>query len=361
MLVNGVPMRTIWRGGDRVSIIDQTRLPHFVEMLTLTHYEDAVRAIAELHVQGAPLIGVTAAYGLALAMRTDSSDAFLEEACEQLVRAQPAAIHLRGIIMQVGAQLLACPEGERGEVGFLLADALAQEDVECNEALGGHGLALIRQAARRNGRVSILTHGHAGWLTTVDWGVATAPVYKAAGEGIDVHVLVSETRPRNPGAALTAWELSQQGIAHHLIADNASGHLMQEGRVDMVIVGADRVTMAGDVRNEIGAYLKALAAHDNGVPFYIAAPVSSIDFACSDSQPMPVEERAGRQVTHLAGMDAEGVIRTIAIAPSSTPALNPACDVTPARLVSGLITERGLCAASATGITALYPDRLTDH
>jgi len=306
------------------------------------------------------LIGVTAAFGLALAMQIDPSDDHLAQAAESLERARPTAVNLGWAIRRAGAHLRGCARSERPAAAFALADVMAREDVECNESLGEHGLALIRAAAERgDGRVSILTHCNAGWLATVDWGTATAPIYKAMQEGIEIEVFVDETRPRNQGASLTAWELSQQGVSHHLIVDNAGGHLMRQGKVDMVIVGADRIAANGDVCNKIGTYLKALAAFDNKVPFHVAAPSSSIDFSLSEGVSIAIEERDPHEVTHISGLDEEGVWRTISVAPAGARALNPGFDVTPARLVSSLITERGVCAASASGLAALYPDHLT--
>jgi methylthioribose-1-phosphate isomerase len=290
-----------------------------------------------MQVRGAPLIGIAAAYGLALAMRVDPSDANLVAAADYLATARPTAVNLAWALEDMRRVLAPLPPSQRVERGFARAGELADADVAVNEAMGVHGLAILRElAARKDGRLNILTHCNAGWLATVDWGTATAPLYKGHESGLDLHVFVDETRPRNQGAALTAWELLHHGVPHTLIADNAGGHLMQHGEIDVVIVGTDRTTASGDVCNKIGTYLKALAAHDNGVPFYVAAPSSSIDFATFDGADVPIEMR---------------------LAPKGSPALNPAFDVTPARLVTGLITERGVVAATVDALARAFPER----
>jgi methylthioribose-1-phosphate isomerase len=358
----GKAFRTIWpdSGTGSVKIIDQTRLPHDFKIVSINTVFEAAHAIKTMQVRGAPLIGVTAAYGLALAMRAGPFDTNLDAACAVLAGARPTAVNLQWAIDSMRAHLLALPPGERERAGFVHASAIAKQDVELCRAIGGHGLGLIRDAsARKHGqRVNILTHCNAGWLATVDWGTATAPIYMAHDEGIALHVWVDETRPRNQGASLTAWELGQHGVPHTIIVDNAGGHLMQHGEVDLVIVGTDRTTAVGDVCNKIGTYLKALAAQDNGVPFYVAAPSPSIDFLIDDGvAEVPIEIRPPEEITHIAGLGAGGCIETVRLAPAGSGALNPAFDVTPARLVTGLITERGVIAASREALAKAFPER----
>ncbi|MGC8475019.1 MAG: S-methyl-5-thioribose-1-phosphate isomerase [Acetobacteraceae bacterium] len=361
MRIDGTPWRSIFPDPDApgaVRIIDQTRLPWEFATIRLARLDDAAHAIRAMLVRGAPLIGATAAYGIALAMRADASDAALLAAAESLAATRPTAVNLRWALARMAAALRPLPAAARAEAAWAEAGRIAEEDVVCNQEIGRHGLALIAAAARsRPGRaVNILTHCNAGWIATVDWGTALAPIYRAHDSGIPLHVWVDETRPRNQGAALTAWELGAHGVAHSVIADNAGGHLMQRGEVDLVIVGADRVSRTGDVANKIGTYLKALAAHDNGVPFWVAVPGSTIDHAIADGvAEIPIEERDPAEVAFLSGPDAAGALRRIRVIPPGSRAANPAFDVTPARLVSGLITERGCCAATAAGIAALFP------
>jgi methylthioribose-1-phosphate isomerase len=341
-----------------VCVIDQARLPHDFVTAELATLEDAVLAIRAMRVRGAPLIGATAAYGVALAMRADTSDARLARALRELRSTRPTAHNLSWALERMRVALEPVPHGERTAVAFRTAADLCAADVERCRAIGEHGLALIRNAARGAGRpVNILTHCNAGWLACVDWGTALAPVYLAHDAGIPLHVWVDETRPRNQGASLTAFELGAHGVPHTVIADNVGGHLMQRGCVDLVIVGSDRTTAAGDVCNKIGTYLKALAAHDNEVPFYVALPSSTIDWALEHGEDIPIEERAAEELTHVTGRSAAGTLETVRVVPEGSAALNVAFDVTPARLVSGLITERGVCAASAAGLHGLYPDR----
>ncbi|HEU0222633.1 MAG TPA: S-methyl-5-thioribose-1-phosphate isomerase [Paracoccaceae bacterium] len=361
MKINGKPYRTIWLNADGwgVDILDQTRFPHEFAVVTLRRPEAAATAIRDMWVRGAPLIGATAAYGMALAMREDPFDDGLARAHDLLLQTRPTAVNLRWALDRVRAALQPLRPGERAEAAYRLAAAICEEDVAINAAIGDQGLALLREiAARKGGRpVNLLTHCNAGWLATVDWGTATAPIYKAHDAGIPVHVWVDETRPRNQGAFLTAWELGQHGVPHTVIVDNAGGHLMQRGEVDLVITGTDRTTASGDVANKIGTYLKALAAKDNGVPFYVALPSPTIDFTVSDGlKEIPIEERSPREVTHIPGR-AESGITAVQLTPDGSPAANPAFDVTPARLVTGLITERGICAASREGIAGLFPER----
>jgi methylthioribose-1-phosphate isomerase len=363
MKVDGVPYRTIWLAEDgwSVMIIDQTLLPHGFEQRRLVSAEDAAHAIRAMLVRGAPLIGATAAYGMALAMRADASEAGLDAAYELLRATRPTAINLRWALDDMRARLRNTRPERRAAVAYARAAEVCDEDVAINRALGGHGEKLIRKAWRdkgEQGRVNVLTHCNAGWLATVDWGTATAPIYTAHDNGIPLHVWVDETRPRNQGAALTAWELGHHGVGHTVIVDNAGGHLMQHGLVDLCIVGTDRTTATGDVANKIGTYLKALAAKDNGVPFYVALPSPTIDWTINDGlREIPIEERAGEEVTRIQGRAGDGRVLSIQLTPDGSPARNYAFDVTPARLVSGLITERGVCAASRDGLSSLFPER----
>jgi methylthioribose-1-phosphate isomerase len=359
MNVNGLPTRTIRPLPDHggVEIIDQTQLPFRYELRTLRSLAEAAEAIRAMQVRGAPLIGATAAYGVALAMNADTSAAALASACTSLRATRPTAVNLAWALARMQALLDGLPEALRREAAWAEAARLCDEDVALNQAIGRHGLALIRAAAeRRPGPVHILTHCNAGWLATVDWGTALAPVYAAFDAGIPLHVWVDETRPRNQGASLTAWELGQHGVPHTVIADNAGGHLMQRGQVDLCIVGTDRTAANGDVANKIGTYLKALAAVDNGVPFYVALPGPSIDWHLAEGGAIPIEARGEDEVTHIQGADAAGEVVSVRLTPYGSPAVNPAFDVTPARLVTGLITERGICPASRDGLLSLYPE-----
>mgnify|MGYP004713426799 CR=1 FL=1 len=362
MKINGTPYRSVWRPLDdrkSIRIFDQTRLPWNLEELELRDEEAVAHAICTMQVRGAPLIGAVAAYGLVFALQNDASDASLEKSAAALVETRPTAINLRWAIERMVNHLRPLPASQRVEAGYLEADAICDEDVQVNEAIGRHGLELIREIWERKGRqgtVNLLTHCNAGWIATVDWGTALAPIYMAHDEGIPVHVWVDETRPRNQGSLLTAWELGSHGVAHTVIADNAGGHYMQAGRVDMVIVGTDRVTAQGDVANKIGTYLKALAARDNHVPFWVALPSSTIDWRVQDGvKEIPIEERSQDEVLFVPGLDAHGNQSRVRVAPERSPAANPAFDVTPARLVTGLITERGRCDASAAGLNRLFP------
>ncbi len=362
MKVDGTPYRTIWVADDGVAveIIDQTRLPHEFVTVRLDTAAEAACAIKDMLVRGAPLIGVTAAYGVALAMRQDPSDAGLGAAYETLIATRPTAVNLRWALDDMRALLAPLPPAERTAAAYARAAEICDQDVAICSAIGDHGLALIGdmwQAKGRNGRVDLLTHCNAGWLATVDWGTALAPVYKAHDAGIPIHVWVDETRPRNQGDGLTAWELGRHGVPHTVIVDNAGGHLMQHGQVDLCITGTDRTTATGDVCNKIGTYLKALAASDNNVPFYVALPGPTIDWTIRDGlAEVPIEERDPSEVTHVTGRADGGEIVSVAVTPDGTPAANYAFDVTPARLVTGLITERGVCPASAEGLADLYPE-----
>ncbi|MFC3723630.1 S-methyl-5-thioribose-1-phosphate isomerase [Neoaquamicrobium sediminum] len=362
MRVGDKHFRTIWLNDDgrAVDIIDQRWLPHEFRIVTLSSVEDVATAIRDMWVRGAPLIGVTAAYGVALAMRADPSDEALEAVWHTLHETRPTAINLRWALDEMTRLLKPLPVAKRADAAYARAAEIADEDVELNRSIGSHGLTLIRQiaASKKPGEsVNILTHCNAGWLATVDYGTATAPIYMATEEGIPVHVYVDETRPRNQGAQLTAWEMAGHGVPHTLVVDNAGGHLMQRGQVDMVIVGTDRTTANGDVCNKIGTYLKALAARDNGVPFYVALPSPTIDWTVKDGlAEIPIEERSGDEVSLVWGRAPSGEVVQVRISPDETEAANPAFDVTPARLVTGLITERGVAEASAEGLKGLFPE-----
>ena len=363
MKVQGRPMRTIWLGRDdgrTVEIIDQTRLPHELVIVELKKLEDAARAISTMQVRGAPLIGAAAAYGVALGIAEDPSDAGLDAAISRLGGTRPTAVNLRWALAEMKRTLEGVPEDCRLAAALARAGEIAEADVAINRAIGEHGAGLIAEAWRRKdavGRVEVMTHCNAGWLATVDWGTALAPVYRAHDEGVPIHVWVDETRPRNQGASLTAWELGQHGVAHTVIVDNAGGHLMREGLVDLCIVGTDRTTAGGDVANKIGTYLKALAARDNDIPFYVALPSPTIDWEIESGAAIPIERRDDREITHIEGWTEEGRRVAVRLTPIDSPAANYAFDVTPARLVTALITERGVCAASRDGLIELFPER----
>ena len=364
MRVDGRNTRTLWLADDgwAVEIVDQTRLPHAFVTARLETLDEAAHAIRAMLVRGAPLIGATAAYGLCLAVRKDPSDSAIESAAGKLLATRPTAVNLRWALDDMRGCLKKHPPAQRSEVAYRRAAEICDEDAALCEAIGAHGLPLIEAAwKRRGGRepVQVLTHCNAGWLAAVDWGTALAPVYKAFDAGIPIHVWVDETRPRNQGSHLTAWELGQHGVPHTVIVDNAGGHLMQHGRVDLCLVGTDRTTRSGDVCNKIGTYLKALAAHDNGVPFYVAAPSPSIDWTIADGiQGIPIEERDPDEVTRVAGRSADGAVVAVSVVAEGSLAANFAFDVTPARLVTGLITERGVCAATAEGLAGLFPEQV---
>ena len=360
MLVDGTPYRTIWPNQDgSVGIINQTRLPHAFETASLTSMEEAAHAIKTMMVRGAPLIGATGAYGMALAMRGDPSDANITAAYGTLYATRPTAVNLRWALDDVRQRLSALAPAERATAAWQRAAEICDEDVAICEAIGDHGLRLIQDlAAQKPGQtINILTHCNAGWVATVDWGTALAPIYKAHDAGIPVHVWVDETRPRNQGASLTCWELGKHGVPHTLIVDSAGGHYMQHGQVDLCIVGTDRTVANGDVCNKIGTYLKALAAKDNDVPFYVALPSPTIDWTLHDGFAIPIEERAESEVTEMWGKTADGTLTSVRITPESTSGGNPAFDVTPAHLVTALITERGICPASTQGLASLFPER----
>jgi methylthioribose-1-phosphate isomerase len=362
MKIDGTPYRSVWideHDGWSVRIIDQTKLPWSLDILRLTTVREVAHAIRSMQVRGAPLIGAVAAYGLALALRAESATDALERDAALLAATRPTAVNLAWALDRMLTVLRNTRQADRAAAAYREAGLIADEDVRRNEQIGVHGLDLIADvAARRPDKpVSVLTHCNAGWLATVDWGTALAPVFKAHEAGIDVHVWVDETRPRNQGAALTAFELGKHGVAHTVISDNAGGHLMQHGRVDLVIVGADRVTRTGDAANKIGTYLKALAAADCGVPFHVALPSSTIDWTIEDGvRDIPIEERAPSEVTTVTGRAMDGTVATVRVAPTGSPAANPAFDVTPNRLITGLITERGRCPATSEGLAGLFGD-----
>jgi methylthioribose-1-phosphate isomerase len=359
MRIDGSDYRTIWLDPDgrKVHVIDQTGLPHRFETRTLARCEDAAAAISNMTVRGAPLIGVTGAYGMALGVSRDPNDASVESAHALLLATRPTAVNLRWALDRLRALLLAAPVSERVDLAYAEAEKIAEEDVAACQAIGRAGAELIDKARSGDAPINILTHCNAGWLCAVDWGTALAPIYAAARQGAPIHVWVDETRPRNQGASLTAFELLGEKVPHTVIADNAGGHLMQHGLVDLIIVGSDRTTRAGDVCNKIGTYLKALAAHDNDVPFYVALPSSTVDWRIADGvRDIPIEERSPREVTHISGRGADGAPIEIQLTPDGSPARNFGFDVTPSRFVTGLITERGVCPATEEGLRGLFPD-----
>src|SRR5580692_2663761 len=363
MKVGGQSMRTIWLEPDgwSVGVIDQTALPHRLATARLTTLTEAAHAIRAMVIRGAPLIGATAAYGICLALRADASDEALERAYATLLATRPTAINLKWALDEMMAVVRNRPRAERPAAAYRRAAEICEDDVAINTAIGRNGLPLIEAIAARKQPgepVNVLTHCNAGWLAAVDVGTATAPIYLAHDKGIPIHVFADETRPRNQGASLTAWELGRHGVPHTVIADNTGGHLMQHGAVDLVIVGTDRVTANGDVCNKIGTYLKALAARDNSVPFYVALPSPTIDFTVADGvAEIPIEERSADEVATMTGRTKDGRIETVRIVPDSSPVANYGFDVTPARLVTGLITERGVIKPSREGLTGAFPER----
>ena len=362
MKINGNAYRTIWLAPDgwSVEILDQTRLPHELAIISLKSMEEAARALLTMQVRGAPLIGATAAYGLAMAIRADASDEGIDRGVAYLAKQRPTAINLRWALEEMRRAVQNLPREARVAAAYKRAAELCDEDVETCRRIGEHGLGIIREIAAKKKpgeAVNVLTHCNAGWLACVDWGTATSPIYQAHDAGIAMHVWVDETRPRNQGAALTAFELGSHGVPHTIVVDNAGGHLMQQRLVDLVIVGTDRVAANGDVANKIGTYLKALAAEDNGVPFYVALPHSTIDWTLRSGAAIPIEERSADEVLKMPGRLPDGSVVTVEIAAPGSPAGNPAFDVTPARLVTGFVTERGVCPATREGLLSLYPER----
>jgi len=367
MKVDGRHFRSIWLQPDGWSVgaIDQRRLPHEFVVARIENIDAAAEAIRVMLVRGAPLIGATAAYGIALAMRADPSDPALDQACRMLIATRPTAVNLKWALDEMRRAVRPLPPAARAAAAYARAGEIAEQDVAINREIGRHGLALIEaiSATRNRGEpVNILTHCNAGWLATVDFGTATAPIYLAHDSGLAVHVWVDETRPRNQGASLTAWELGHHGVPHTVIPDNTGGHLMQHGMVDLAIVGTDRVAANGDVCNKIGTYLKALAAHDNRVPFYVALPSPTIDFAIDDGmRQIPIEQRSADEVATMTGRTADGRIETVRVVPEGSPIANYAFDVTPARLVTGLITERGLLKPERAALAGAFPERIAAH
>ncbi|KAF4513731.1 UNVERIFIED_CONTAM: hypothetical protein B566_EDAN011650 [Ephemera danica] len=362
MNIDGIPTRTLRARPEQrcFEIIDQTRLPHALHWLRVTTLDEAAHAIRSMQVRGAPLIGVTAAHGLAIALAPDASDARLAKAAALLRATRPTAINLHWALARMEATLVPLSPAARHDAAWAEAAAIADEDVVRNAAIGQHGLRLWReQLVARGDTLNVMTHCNAGWLATVDRGTALSPVYAAHDAGVPIHVWVSETRPRNQGL-LTAWELEQHGVPHTLFADNAAGLLMRSGKVDAVIVGADRIAANGDVANKIGTYLKALACADNGVHFYVAAPHSTLDFACADGADIPIEERDGDEFRLVHGLDRRGVPSALRQLPAGEDVANPAFDVTPGWLVHAIITERGVCPATRQGLLELYPEEARD-
>jgi methylthioribose-1-phosphate isomerase len=362
MKISGTHYRGIWHTpAGVVRIIDQSRLPFEFAIIDLDTVADAAEAIRMMAVRGAPLIGATAAYGIALAMRAGTTDEDLAAAAQLLIATRPTAVDLAWAVARMRDALRDVAPGRRASQALAQAGAISDAYVAQCAAIGAHGLELIRAHAGPQGRANILTHCNAGWLATVDWGTALSPIYRAHDAGIPVHVWVDETRPRNQGASLTAFELGAHGVPHTVIADNLGGHLMQQGEVDLVLVGSDRVTAAGDVCNKVGTYLKALAARDNEIPFYAAQPVSTIDWSLGQAADVPIEERSPRELTHMSGLTAAGKIETIRVVPEGSGALNLGFDVTPARLVTGLITEHGVCAANREALRQACLARVASH
>ncbi len=360
MKVDGKPYRTIWLASDGATVqaIDQTLLPHRFVIRDFRTVEDAEKAIRTMIVRGAPLIGAAAAYGMALAMGKDASDAMLTQAYTTLMASRPTAVNLRWALDDLRALLAPLPQGKRREAAYRRAAEICDEDAEICRRIGENGLGLIKKLKPKGDRINALTHCNAGWLATVDWGTALAPIYQAHNAGIPIHVWVDETRPRNQGASLTAWELGQHGVPHTVSPDNTGGHLMQHAQVDLAIVGTDRVTAQGDVCNKIGTYLKALAAKDNNVPFYVALPSPTIDFSVSDGvSEIPIEQRGAEEVTTMTGVTADGRIESVRIVPEGSNVANYGFDVTPARLVTGLITERGVIPADRAALAQAFPER----
>lgn len=359
MNVNGSHYRTIWFDKNRhaVNIIDQTKLPHQFEIVSLTSAEQMAQAIKTMQVRGAPLIGAAAAYGFYLGLRNNPDNVSLKNIYSQLLATRPTAVNLRWALDRVQRLVENLPLLQRADAALTEANAIADEDVTINQAIGQHGFALIKAIWLQKQRpVNILTHCNAGWLATVDWGTALSGVYAAHNTGIPVHVWVDETRPRNQGAHLTTWELAAHGIPHTLIVDNVGGLLMQRDEVDICLVGTDRTTARGDVCNKVGTYLKALAAHDNQIPFYVAAPSPSIDWRITDMKNIPIEERDTDEVILVAGIDGDGKNTQVSIVPKTTNCKNYAFDITPSRYITGIISERGVCSASADGLSQLFPE-----
>ena len=355
MLINGKTFRTIWFENNIVKIIDQTKLPHVFAIKELKKVEDAINAIKTMEVRGAPLIGATAAYGLVLSIIENNDQSFLKKSSENLIQSRPTAINLKWAVDRMMKKLSGVNSEEILKISIDEAQAICEEDVKFCKNIGLNGLKIIEDIFnKKKDTVNILTHCNAGWLATIDWGTATSPIYHAHKKGIKVHVWVDETRPRNQGANLTSYELNEEGISNTVIADNTGGILMQRGQVDMCITGTDRTLSNGDVANKIGTYLKALAAHDNKIPFYVALPSSTIDWDITNSKDIPIEERSSEELSHIEGLDKNNKLTKILIYPKKSKSMNLAFDITPAKYVTGLITEKGVCAASKDGLKSLF-------
>ena len=355
MRVKNKKYRTIWFENNSVKIIDQTKLPHQFIIKDLKTIKDAVKAIKTMEVRGAPLIGGTAAYGIVLAIQENKNLDFIRKSSEELVNSRPTAINLQWAVHRMNNKLSFVKQEELFDIALKEAKAICDEDVKFCENIGLHGLKIINEVYnKKKNTINILTHCNAGWLATIDWGTATSPIYHAHKKGIPIHVWVDETRPRNQGANLTSYELNEEGIPNTIITDNTGGILMQRGEVDMCIVGTDRTLSNGDVCNKIGTYLKALAAHDNNVPFYVALPSSTIDWKIKDYKDIPIEERNSEELSHIEGQDEEGNVKKILIYPNKSKALNLAFDVTPAKYITGLITEEGICKASHNALSKMF-------
>ena len=355
MNIGGKAYRTIWFENNSVKIIDQTKLPHQFIIKDLLTVKDSINAIKKMEVRGAPLIGVTAAYGLVLSIIEHKDQYFLKKSSEDLIASRPTAINLKWAVDRMMKKLLGVNSSEVLKIALEEAKMIAEEDVEFCKNIGLNGLKIIEEIYnKKKNTVNILTHCNAGWLATIDWGTATSPIYHAHKKGIKVHVWVDETRPRNQGANLTSYELNEEGIPNTIIADNTGGILMQRGQVDMCIVGTDRTLFNGDVCNKIGTYLKALAAKDNNVPFYVALPSSTIDWSIKDSKDIPIEERDSAELSFVEGLDKDDKLQKVLIYPQKSKSLNLAFDITPAKYVTGLITEKGICEASKNGLKKLF-------
>ena len=355
MKINGKSYKTIWFEDNFVKIIDQTKLPHSFMIKNLKNVKDAINAIKTMEVRGAPLIGATAAYGLVLSIIERNDLSFLKKSSDDLIASRPTAINLKWAVDRMMKRLSGVKDKDLLKIALNEANAITVEDEEFCKNIGLNGLKIIEEIAiKKKDRVNILTHCNAGWLATIDWGTATSPIYHAHQKGIKVHVWVDETRPRNQGANLTSYELNEEGISNTVITDNAGGILMQRGEVDMCIVGTDRTLSNGDVCNKIGTYLKALSAKDNNIPFYVALPSSTIDWSIKDHKKIPIEERNSEELSHVEGIDENNEIKKVRIYPQKSKSLNLAFDVTPAKLVTGLITEKGICEASEKGLKGLF-------
>ena len=355
MKIKDKSYRTIWFDNNTVKIIDQTKLPHQFIIKDLKTSKDAINAIKTMEVRGAPLIGATAAYGLVLSIIEKNDLSFLKKTSEDLIASRPTAINLKWAIDRMMKKLLGVNSNEILKIALEEAKAIVEEDVNFCKNIGTNGLKIIEEIyKKKKSTINILTHCNAGWLATIDWGTATSPIYHAHQKGIKVHVWVDETRPRNQGANLTSYELNEEGIPNTIIADNTGGILMQRGQVDMCIVGTDRTLSNGDVCNKIGTYLKALAAKDNNIPFYVALPSSTIDWNIKDHKKIPIEERNSEELSHVEGLDKDNKLQKVLIYPQNSKAMNLAFDVTPAKYVTGLITEKGVCEASEQGLKELF-------